>query len=29
MTKLKLKTNSALIQYAIKHGFVSVEGSEG
>jgi DNA-binding NarL/FixJ family response regulator len=26
MTKLKLKTVSALVQYAIKHGFVSIDG---
>ena len=28
MSKLKLKTNSALVQYAIKHGITVVEGLE-
>ena len=26
MSKLKLKTNSALVQYAIKHGITAIEG---
>jgi hypothetical protein len=26
MSKLKLKSAAALIQYAIKHGFASVDG---